>query len=162
MNFSDAFASAPIAQITASLNGVSILGETDDPSTATAFRWLVGRRIWQLREVVVVRPVIDIEFRFKSLTAGRAILPGAGMALGVVKTAQGVSTVVPGATVACVREQDVVGFVIANPLAAAFGPDEVASLPTETAATFCGNFGVLGFSCRLLSRHDALLSPCAR
>lgn len=79
---------------------------------------------------------MDIEFRLEFITARRAVLPGTGVTLGVVKAAKGVSTMVPGTTGTGIREQDVAAFVIANPLAAAFGPDEIAGLSTKSAAAF--------------------------
>jgi hypothetical protein len=76
------------------------------------------------------------------------------MALGVMKTAKGVSTVVPGAAVARVREQHVATFVIANPLITAFGLYEIASLSTEATAAPCGDLAAATLCCRgLLLDH---------
>src|SRR3989304_10593379 len=82
------------------------------------------------------------------------------MALGVVRTAKGVSTVVSGATVACVGEHDVLVFVITNPLTAAFGLNEIAGLSAKTAAASGRNLAVLALPCRgFLSAHHATPFP---
>ena len=50
---------------------------------------------------------------------------------------------VPGTTGTRVRERDVLAFVIAIPLAAAFGLRKIAGLSTKTATGSCRNFPTL-------------------
>lgn len=122
------------APVSASLRGIAAFSETDHLAAFGALRRLVGGWAFELGEVVFVGSVVDVDFSFKLTTALRAGLPGAGMAFGMMRAAERESVMVPGATLAGVGEQDVLPFVIANPLAAALGQDEVAGFSAQPAA----------------------------
>ena len=75
----------------------------------------------KLHEVEFICSVPDVHFGFEALPALLAVSPITFVALGIVITAERVAPVVPVATVRGIREHYVRVFVIANPVATAFG-----------------------------------------
>lgn len=113
----------------------------DAVALGTAGR-LVGRWVGQLAEVVFVSAVGYVIFGIESGPAFRALRPIAGVPFGVVEAAQRVAPVVAGTTVPRVGEHLVVGFVVTDPLAAAFRSGKFRGLAAKTAAAggFSGGF----------------------
>src|SRR5207245_55589 len=79
---------------------------------------VVGRRVLQLLEVVLVRPVVDVDLGLEISPAPAALLPGAAVSLRVVVAAQREAPMVAVTAVPRVREQDVRLLVVADPLPA--------------------------------------------
>lgn len=73
--------------------------QLDDHTTAVAVRRLVRRWILQFYKVVFVRPIPDIDFRFKRFAAFLAGSPVACVLLAMMERTERVATVVPVATV---------------------------------------------------------------
>lgn len=116
------------------MEGIATASEADHRAAFSALRWTVGRWILQPREVVFVGPVVHVDFRLKLTATAWAVLPVSGMAFGMMETAEREATVIPGAAIAGVGERDVLAFVIADPLTAALGLDQVFGSSTKPAA----------------------------
>ena len=56
------------------------------------------------------------------------------MALIVMIATEGVTSVISGATVSCVRKHHILVFVVADPITAAFGLDQVLGFAAEPTA----------------------------
>ena len=81
--------------------------------------WLERRRVFEFLEIVLVRAVPDVHFRLETLATFLAILPAARVPFFVMITAQRVAAVVAMARISCVRKENVLVFVVADPIATA-------------------------------------------
>ena len=94
---------------------------------------LVGRRVLERLEVLLVRPIVDIDLRLEVVSAPGTVLPGATVSVRVVVAAQREAPMVAVAAVPRVGEEHVGVLVVADPLPAAWGGRELGPLATETA-----------------------------
>jgi hypothetical protein len=94
---------------------------------------LIGWRIQQLLEVIFVSSKVNVHFCLVVIAAFRAVLPPPLVSFLEMMTAECVAPVVATATVAGIREQDVLIFVVADPLAATFASCEVLSATAQSA-----------------------------
>ena len=101
-----------------SLSGVAPLAQHDSGLALAAFRWLVFWRILQFLEVVLVRSIRDIHLHLNVFSTLWTLFPMARVFFGMVVAAQGEPPVIPVATVPSIREQHVLIFVVADPVAA--------------------------------------------
>lgn len=104
---------------------------------------MCGLKAWgilKLDEIVLVRPVVHIHLRLKSFLACLTFAPIAGVFFRIMVPAEGITLMVPVATIPSVGEHDVCIFIVTYPLPTAFGLRELAGLATQTAAldTFPG------------------------
>ena len=132
-SFGQSLFRAGIAPVAIRAVEVAVFAEADDRPTTNACRGRIIWRIHQLLEVVFVRAVPDVHFRFKILPAFRTVLPLSGVTFGVVMGAERVVAVVAVTTVPAIGEQHVFVLVVANPLAAALRVGELAPLAAQTA-----------------------------
>jgi hypothetical protein len=109
---------ALFTKILFSLDRIPVFSQMDHRSTPGTQRRLVSWWVGQFLEVVLVRPIVNIQFGLERLSALRTFLPLPLVSLVVMIAAQGITAVVPMATVPGIREQDVLVLVIANPLPA--------------------------------------------
>jgi hypothetical protein len=112
---------------------ITAVRQRNDRAAAGTPRWLEFRRILEDFKIVLVRSVIDVHFREAIIATFLAVLPVAGMSLLEMVATQRVTPVIAGATVARVREKHVAILIIANPLAATFGPGEILRRTTQAA-----------------------------
>ena len=122
------------AIIFARLYGITTLAQVQDFAAFRAALWLECGRVFQLLEVVFIRPVIDIDFCFEVIPAFLAGLPITGMSFVEMVTAKGVAIVVAGTAVSRKGKHDIVVFVIADPVAAAFRFGQVFGLTAQPTA----------------------------
>ena len=96
-------------------------------------RRFVSRRVLQFHEVVFIGAVINIRFIVKRFAALGTGLPITGMPFVVVAATKREAAVIARATIPRVGEEDIVALVVANPLAAALGLDELGLLAAQPA-----------------------------
>jgi hypothetical protein len=85
----------------------------------------------QLLEIVFVRPIVDVHLCLDILSAAKTILPVAGVAFRMVIAAQSKATMIAIAAIPSIRKQDVLAFIVTNPLAAAIRFRQVGGLATQ-------------------------------
>ena len=114
--------------IFAPAHGIATLAQVQDFPTFRTTRWLESWRIFELFEVILVRPIVDIHFGLEVIPAFLAGLPVAGMSFVEVMAAQCVAVMVSVTTIAGIGKQDIVLFVVTDPIAAALGLRQVFGL----------------------------------
>src|SRR5437867_10776590 len=100
----EAASSARLAPVVAAGLGVAPLAQYDHRLAPGAPGRLVGRRVLELLEVVLVRPVVDVDLGLEISPAPAALLPGAAVSLRVVVAAQREAPMVAVTAVPRVRE----------------------------------------------------------
>ncbi len=112
-----------------------------------AVRRLEFGRVFQLFEVVFIRPIIDVHLSLDTFATLLAGFPIPRVFFFVMMTADRVPAVVAMAAISGIREQLVFMLVIANPLPAAFRPGQVFCIAAQSALWFFrGIFFDLTFS----------------
>jgi hypothetical protein len=86
----------------------------------------------QLFEIVFVRPVVDVPLCLDILSAARTILPVPGVAFRMVIAAQSKATMIAIAAIPSIRKQDVLAFIVTNPLAATVRFRQVGGLAAQS------------------------------
>lgn len=110
---------------------ITAVRQPDDHPAAGALRWLVFWRIFEHFEIVFICAVVNIHFWLDVAPALFAVFPMAGMAFSKVGTTERIAPVIARATVARVGKQHVVLFVVADPLTATLGLDEIFGSATQ-------------------------------
>ena len=113
------------AKIFPHVHGVFVIAQVDDLLTFRATSRLELWRVLKFFEIIFVRAVIDVHFGLKVSAAFFTGFPVARMSFIKMVTAQCIAIVVSTTTVMGVGKQNVFMLVIANPLAATFGLDQV-------------------------------------
>ena len=90
----------------------------DDLPTLRAEGWLECGRILQFLEIVLVGAVPHVHLGLETFAAFLAVLPTTGMAFVIVVTAQCVAVMIAVAGIRCIRKENVIAFVVANPIVA--------------------------------------------
>ena len=90
----------------------------DNALAIRAMRRLELGRVGELLEVVFVRAVPNVYLGLEILETFFALLPASRMLLDVMRTAQRIAAVIAVAGITRVRKEDVICFVVADPIAA--------------------------------------------
>ncbi len=125
------FVGAAFAKVALPSMRVPFLPKCDHSLALGAACGPIFRRILKLLEIVLVCPVVDIHLCFGTVSAFWTIFPVTRVSFRVVEPAQCESPVIPAATVASVRKQDVVVLVVADPVPAALGLGQFPLLATK-------------------------------
>ena len=138
--------------------GIAIGPEMDNDPAFGALGRLKGRRIRQLLKIVFVGPIPDVHFGLKRVAAWFTILPVSGMPLVVVGGTERIAAVIPVAAITGVRKHHVLVLVIADPVPAAFGPDQLTRLAAQAATRLVHS------ACQFALRHfpRSVIVECKR
>lgn len=110
---------------------ISIFTQDDDSSTLRAFGRFIGRWVRQLFKIVLIRSIPNAHLRLKGSAVG-TVFPIARVLLCMMIPAEGITAMVPAATVACVREEHIFVLIVAYPILAAFSLCQIPSLAAQT------------------------------
>jgi hypothetical protein len=138
-------------------DGITTIRQYDYLATLAALSGLIRGWVFQDFKIVFVGAVVHVHFGFDLVSALPAILPRTGMTFVEMVTTERVPIVIPGTAVAVVREHHVLVLIVADPLTAALGLDELPGGPAETAPSRCWTFFLSAH--RLLFRSRRHWSP---
>ena len=110
--------------------------QLDDGATRGAECGFIRGRVWHLLEIVLVGSIPDDHLGLELCAAFFAGLPVSFVPLIEVKRAEGVALVVPTTAFGGVRERDVLVQIVTDPIAAAFGLDQILGFAAQPAARF--------------------------
>jgi hypothetical protein len=113
---------------------IAALAEVDLGAAVHAFCGFKIRRVGKLLKIILICSSINVQLRRKCLTTVSAIFPVAGMPFIEMVAAQGISLMIPVATIACVREEYILAFVVAYQVSTACSSGQFLGLTTQTAA----------------------------
>jgi hypothetical protein len=122
-----------LAEILFALDGIAVFTQPDHLLATSAPGWLEGGRVGQFLEVILVGSIVDVQFCFERRSALRAILPPSSMAFIVMIATEGIAAMVAMAAVAGKGEQDILVFIITNPLPATLCFRQRAGFPAQAA-----------------------------
>ncbi len=128
---------------------IGFFAKNNDPVALRTMSRFIGRRVFELFKIEFVGaiPNIHFEFMFKVVSAYVAGFPISGMIFIVMISAKRIAKMTSIATVPRIRKQNILVFVVAYPLPAAFGLCQFSCLAAQTAS---GNGSVnspTSFSC---------------
>jgi hypothetical protein len=118
----------------------------DDPAFG-ALGWLKRGGIRQFLKIVFIGPIPHVHLGLERVPAPLTIFPVSGMPLVVVEGTDCISTVISAAAITGVGKHYIFVLVIADPVPATVGPDQLTRLAAQTATRFVHQ------ACRFDLRH---------
>jgi hypothetical protein len=118
----------------------------DDPAFG-ALGWLKRGGIRQFLKIVFIGPIPHVHLGLERVPAPLTIFPVSGVPLVVVESTECISTVISAAAIMGERKDHVLVLVIANPVSATFGPDQLNRLAAQPATRLVHQV------CRFALRH---------